>query len=96
MPVRGLASRVQLARRHGRRPLERQQLDLKLATYDAREAEPGGLYEVCDRLTGDEASSLLAALRAMPGPPVPPHANGRETMNAVRRALTRAGYDLHD
>jgi hypothetical protein len=67
-----------------------------LATYDAREAEPGGLYEACDRLTGDEAGSLLAALRAMPDPPVPPHANGRESMNAVRRALTRAGYDLHD
>jgi len=47
-------------------------------------------------VASDEAGSLLAALRAMPDPPMPPHANGRETMNAVRRALTRAGYDLHD
>ncbi|MBI3303278.1 MAG: hypothetical protein HYZ72_14520 [Deltaproteobacteria bacterium] len=47
-------------------------------------------------LAGTEAEALLAQLRAAPEVPVAPHADGPNVLNATRRALARAGYNLED
>jgi len=60
------------------------------------EEGPGGLYEICDELAGSEAAQLLAKLQAIPAVTVLPHSDSTEVMNAVQRALERAGYDFHD
>jgi Hemerythrin HHE cation binding domain len=67
-----------------------------LADHNALEEGLGGLYETCDELAGSEAERLLAAIRAAPEVNVMPHSDGSAVMNAVRRALERAGYDLRD
>ena len=53
---------------------------------------PAALYAICDELAGAEAGRLLASLRASPEVKVMPHSDSPAVMNAVRRALERAGY----
>jgi hypothetical protein len=65
-----------------------------LAAHNAIEEGPGGVYEVCEQVAGAEAGALLASLRAAPGVPVNAHVDGPRIMDAARRALARAGYDL--
>jgi hypothetical protein len=65
-----------------------------LAAHNTREEDPGGLYDTCEQLAGAEAEGLLAQLHAAPTVPVAPYADGPHVMPVVRRALTRAGYDL--
>jgi hypothetical protein len=67
-----------------------------LAAHNVLEEGPGGLYEICEQLAGAEVEALLARLRAAPDVPVAPHADGPTVMEAVRRALARAEYDLGD
>lgn len=64
-----------------------------LDKHNMIEEGPGGLYETCDTLAGDESEPLLAQLRATPDPSVLPHADTPAVLGAVRRALARAGYD---
>ncbi len=64
-----------------------------LSTHNAREEGPGGVYESCEQLAGQEAEALLTQLRAAPKVPMAPYADGPHVMSTVRRALTRAGYD---
>jgi hypothetical protein len=65
-----------------------------LAAHNTREEDPGGLYDTCEQWAGAEAEELLAQLHAAPTVPVAPYADGPHVMPVVRRALTRAGYDL--
>jgi hypothetical protein len=65
-----------------------------LAVHNALEEDPGGVYEVCEQLAGTEAEALLASLRAAPDVPVNAHVDGPRIMEAARRALARAGYDM--
>lgn len=51
------------------------------------------MYECCEQLVGAEAEALLAQLHAAPAVPVAPHSDGPHVMDAVRRAIVRAGYD---
>ena len=67
-----------------------------LKDHNTLEEGPGGLYETCDELAGSEAERLLAKLQAAPEVSVMPHSDGSAVMNAVRRALERAGYDFRD
>jgi hypothetical protein len=64
-----------------------------LASHNALEEGPDGLYAVCERLAGDRAAALLAAVRAAPEVPVAAHNDDPRVMPATRRALARAGYD---
>jgi hypothetical protein len=64
-----------------------------LERHNAVEEGPEGVYEACERLAGSEAEGLLAALTSMPAVPVSRHADGALVFAALRRALTRAGYD---
>lgn len=65
-----------------------------LAHHNALEEGPDGVYAACEGILGREADAVLAALRAMPEVRVSPHADGPEVMDAVGRALERAGYDF--
>jgi hypothetical protein len=67
-----------------------------LAPHDALEEGPEGVYANCERLLGQDAEALLAELRAAPEVPVAAHVDGPRIMDAARRALARAGYDLAD
>jgi len=67
-----------------------------LAAHDAREVGPGGLYDICAGLADADADSLLTTLRAMPDPAAPRQARGRQVMQSIHRALSRAGYDLRN
>jgi hypothetical protein len=64
-----------------------------LRAHNVIEEGPGGVYECCERLAGTEAEALLAQLQAAPEVPVAPYSDGPQVMDAVRRALVRAGYD---
>jgi hypothetical protein len=64
-----------------------------LKAHNPLEEGPGGVYECCERLAGDEGEALLAQLRAAPDVPVAPHADGPFVMDTVRRTLARAGHD---
>jgi hypothetical protein len=64
-----------------------------LERHDALEEEPGGAYEACERLVAPEGDALLAALTAAPEVPVHQHIDGPLVVDAMRRALVRAGYD---
>ncbi|MFN8626959.1 MAG: hemerythrin domain-containing protein [Candidatus Binatia bacterium] len=64
-----------------------------LASHNAIEEGPGGVYEVCERLAGADAPALLAKLRAAPEVPVHPHMGGPKIIEVTRRALARAGYE---
>ena len=65
-----------------------------LKDHNILEEGPGGLYETCDELAGEETERLLVKLQAAPELTVMPHSDGPALMGAVHRALQRAGYDF--
>jgi len=67
-----------------------------LAAHDALEESPGGPYETCEQLTGGQIDALLVKVQTAPAVPVLPHRNEPFVMEATRRAMERAGYDLAD
>ena len=67
-----------------------------LVDHNVLEEGTAGLYETCDALAGQEAESILAALRAAPEVNVMPYNDSPAVMNAVHRSLERAGYHLRD
>jgi hypothetical protein len=64
-----------------------------LSAHNALEEGPGGVYEVCEQLAGAEVDGLLARLRAAPEVRVNPHVDSPLVRDAMRRAVTRAGFD---
>jgi hypothetical protein len=60
---------------------------------DLEEAEDG-VYRVLDRLAGPEASELLVKMKASSEVPVMPMNDQPEVLDATRRALEKAGYEL--
>jgi hypothetical protein len=67
-----------------------------LADHNKLEEERGGLYDLCDRLTGQETDAILVRLRAAPDVSVMPHNDSIIVMETVRRTVARAGYNLSD
>ena len=67
-----------------------------LVEHNVLEEGAAGLYETCDALAGPETEPILAALRAAPEVKVMPYNDNPAVMNAVRRALERAGHYLRD
>jgi hypothetical protein len=66
------------------------------ADHDRLERAPGGLYEACERLDEETRAALLARARSAPEVPVAPLQEGSRPIEAARRALARAGYDVDD
>jgi len=64
-----------------------------LTAHNAVEEGPGGVYEVCEQLVGQEADTLLARLRAAPDVRMNPHVDSPLVRDATRRAVARAGFD---
>jgi regulator of cell morphogenesis and NO signaling len=60
-----------------------------LRSHDAFEEGPGGLYETCERLAGDEASELLERIRKAPPVPLAAHFDGVEAQRTAAGGSAR-------
>ena len=67
-----------------------------LQVHNGLEEQEGGLYQLFERLAGPDTERLLVQLKAAPDVPVLPHNERPEILEATRRALARAGYNLAD
>src|SRR5688572_28574991 len=65
-----------------------------LAAHNPIEEGPGGLYEECEDLAGAEIDQILTQLGNAPDVRVARHVDGANVIEATRRALAKAGYDL--
>jgi len=65
-----------------------------LKLHNPIEEDPGGMYEACEELAGPEIDEILRELQEAPEVKVLPHVDTPFVMEAARRALARAGYDL--
>jgi hypothetical protein len=65
-----------------------------LSDHNVLEESPGGLYEMCEQLVGDEGESLLEKSKSTPPVPVNPYNDKPFVLEAARRALERAGYNF--
>ncbi len=67
-----------------------------LAKHDALEEGAGGMYEALDNLAENEIEEVMRRIRATPDVPLHPHKSEPFILDATRRALERAGYNLSD
>jgi hypothetical protein len=67
-----------------------------LSDHNRTEESQGGLYDLCERLAGEQVNELMKEVENVPSVPALPHKNGPEILEATKRALTRAGYNLDD
>ena len=67
-----------------------------LAGHNRTEESQGGLYDLCERLVGEQVNELMKEVENVPGVPVLPHKTGPFILDAMKRALERAGYNLDD
>lgn len=58
-----------------------------LAEHNPLEEGPGGLYELCDGLVGDESAALIARMRAIPPVPVARHVDGPRVAEHIENLL---------
>jgi hypothetical protein len=65
-----------------------------LDAHNPLEEGAGGVYEQCEQLAAPEADEILKRLETAPAVKVLPHVDNPFVMEAARRALQRAGYDL--
>lgn len=65
-----------------------------LKLHNPIEEDPGGMYETCEELAGAEVDEILRQLQKAPDVRVLPHVDSSFVMEAARRALARAGYEL--
>jgi hypothetical protein len=67
-----------------------------LSDHNRSEELQGGLYDLCERLAGKQVDELMKIVDGVPEVPVLPHKTGSNILEATRRALGRAGYNLDD
>jgi Hemerythrin HHE cation binding domain len=65
-----------------------------LKAHNPTEEDPGGIYDQCEALAGAEAERILRDLQNFRKVKVLPHVDNEFVMEAARRSLARAGYDL--
>ena len=65
-----------------------------LGAHNTIEEDPGGIYDQCEALAGAEAERILRDLQTFREVKVLPHVDNEFVMEAARRSLARAGYDL--
>ncbi len=66
---------------------------LILKAHNPLEEDEGGLYELIEKLAGEEADGLLEKLKTAPEVPALPHNDWPGVIDATRRAVERAGYN---
>lgn len=64
-----------------------------LQQHDEVEEAPGGTYDICEKLTEEETTQLLAELKEVKEVPLHPHNDADYALQAARRSVARAGYD---
>ncbi len=67
-----------------------------LANHNRLEEDQGGLYDMCERLAGDQIDELMTKVQSIPDVPLLPHNSGPSILEATRQALERAGYKLDE
>jgi hypothetical protein len=67
-----------------------------LSNHNRAEEDQGGLYDLCERLAGEQLDDLMKKVEDLPEVPVLPHKNGPNILEAAKQALERAGYNLDD
>ena len=67
-----------------------------LSDHNRSEENQGGLYDLCERLAGEQIEELMKKVEEVPEEPVLPLNNGPNILEATKRALKRAGYNLDD
>lgn len=65
-----------------------------LEQHDTAEEEPGGMYDICERLTHDQTQSLLNELAKVTEVPLNPINPKPYALEAAKRSLKRAGFDF--
>jgi len=65
-----------------------------LEKHDLIEEEPGGMYDICEKLTEGETGSLLEQLKQVTEVPVHAYNNADYAWVSAKRALERAGFDF--
>ena len=64
------------------------------AVHNALEEEEGGVYRLLDHLPGAKMEALVEKLNATPAVPAAAYNARPGVLDATRRALARAGYEL--
>lgn len=67
-----------------------------LHKHDEVEEAPGGTYDICEKLTGEETQKLLNELKEVTEVPVHPNNNADYALVAAKRSLERAGYNYDE
>ncbi len=65
-----------------------------LDQHDLLEEEPGGMYEICEKLTEGETNQLLQQLESVAEVPVHPYNTAGYALDVAKRTLLRAGFDF--
>jgi hypothetical protein len=65
-----------------------------LKIHNSLEEDPGGMYDQCETLAGTYAGRMLDELKNYREVKVLPHVDNAFVIEAARRAVARAGYDL--
>ena len=71
-------------------PVEIEQIARILAVHNELEEREGGLYEVIESLAGEDLSSLMARVRAIPPVPVAPHVDTPLVRSTIEQLLREA------
>ncbi len=64
-----------------------------LEQHDAAEEVPGGMYDVCEKLTEDQTDKILEELKRVAEVPVHEPKKQPAVLQAAKRILKRSGYD---
>ncbi len=67
-----------------------------LEKHDLLEEEPGGMYDLCEKLTGGETRRLLDDLEKVTEVPVLPHNKADFALDVAKRTLERAGFNYDE
>jgi hypothetical protein len=65
-----------------------------LSNHNPLEEGPGGLYEHCEKISGENKDLILAKIQQTPRVRVAQHVDNRTSMDSARYALRRAGYSI--
>lgn len=67
-----------------------------LTGHNTLEEDRKGFYDTCEALAGDEIDEIVRRMESMPEVSLASHVDGPQVMEATRRALARAGYQLRE